>query len=391
MNRFTLAAIASILSAAAAQAGGLDRSGQRIDILFEEGNYAELTFGYVAPDASGSDGPLAGPFAGQGTGDVTENYFQGGIAIKTELGDALSFAFIVDQPYGANVDYPVFDPTGGDGSLLLGGTSATLDSTALTALFRYKFNERVSVHGGVRAQHLNAAVTLQGAAYSGAFGPGGSYATTFDGDTALGYQVGVAYEIPEIALRVAATYFSEIDHDLDTSQTVFFGTGNPAAPIVRQDLPGSNTEVTTPRAVNLSFQTGVAEGTLLFGSFRYADYGVVLVRPSALMGTSLTDIDTARDYTLGVGRKFTEQFSASIAANYSDSGPDDVVSPLAPTDGSYGVTLAGSYQITDAVRLSGGINYSRLGDAVAAPGGNPVTPFDDNDAIGVGLRLGYSF
>lgn len=382
MNRFTLATVASIAGATTAMAGGLDRSGQNINILFEEGAYAELSFGYVAPDLSGNDGPLAGPLAGRSTGDVGDNFIQAGFGYKQDINEQLSFAVIVDQPFGANIAYPAFVPPAGGGSALLGGTRAVLDSTAVTGLLRYKFNERFSVHGGIRAQTVNAAVDLRGGAFA-AFGPAG-YSTQLDGDTGYGFQVGGAYEIPEIALRLAVTYFSEIDHDLRTTENI---------------APGvvSNTTVTTPEAINVSFQTGIAADTLAFANFRYADYRAVQVSPAAFdaalpgPNNSLTDVDVARDFSIGVGRRFNEQFSASLALNYSGGGPDDEVSPLAPTNGSYGITLAGSYQVTDQVRLSGGLNYTRVGDAVAAPAGNPVTPFDDNDAIGIGFRIGYSF
>lgn len=375
MNRFTLAVIATISGSATAMAGGLDRSGQNINILFEEGAYAELSLGYVAPDLTGVDS--VGPSAGAPTGDVGGNFFQAGFGYKQDINEQLSFAVIVDQPYGANIQYTT---AAAGGSGLLGGTSAALDSTAITGLLRYKIDDRFSVHGGIRAQTVNATVTLQGGAFA-AFGPAG-FATNLEGDTAYGYQIGAAYEIPEIALRLAVTYFSEIDHDFRTTENI---------------APGAvtTTEVTTPEAVNISFQTGIAADTLLFASFRYADYGVVQVTPAAFGGAtggaSLTDIDTARDFSIGVGRAFTDKFSASVAVNYSDEGTDDLVSPLAPTNGTVGITLAGSYEVTDQVKLSGGLNYTRVGDAIAAPGGNPVTAFDNNDAIGIGFRIGYRF
>lgn len=383
MNRFTLAVIATIIGASGAAAQGLDRSGQNIDILFEEGNVAELRFGYVAPDASGNDLDL---FGGAGSGDVLDNFFQGSIGYKQDLSDQVSFALIVDQPYGANVNYQVNDASG-----VLNGTFAALDSTSLTGLLRYKFNENYSVHGGLRVQQFNAAVTLAGAG----FGALNGFSTTLDGDTGVGYQIGAAYERPDIALRLAVTYFSEIDHDVDTNEDIplalQFGLGLPAA------VNGTNTEVTTPEAVNISFQTGIAKDTLAFANFRYADYGVVIVSPQTFnaitTGASLTNIDRVRTLSVGVGRRFTEKFAGSIALNWSDSGPDDLVSPLAPTNGSRGVTIGASYQVTDAVELAGGINYTRLGDATAVVGADEtqLVEFEDNDAIGVGLRLSYKF
>ncbi|WP_179379451.1 OmpP1/FadL family transporter [Jannaschia marina] len=378
MNRFTLAAVATIVGTGSAMAGGLDRSGQNINLLFEEGNIAELTFGYVAPDLSGDDGPLAGPLAGRSSGDAAGNYFQGALGYKQDINDRLSFAVIVDQPYGANIAYPAFVPPAGGGSALLGGTTATLDSSSVTGLLRYKFNDRFSVHGGIRAQQINASVDLRG----GGYGPLNGYSADLDGDTAFGFQIGGAYEIPEIALRIAVTYFSEIDHDFDTQENI---------------VPGvtSNTEVTTPEAVNISFQTGIAKDTLLFASFRYADYSVVQVTPTQFGintgGASLTNIDDARDYTIGIGRRFNDKFAGSVTLNYSDGGADDQVSPLAPSNGSYGITIGGSYQVNPNIKLSGGVNYTRIGDAVPTVAGNELSDFEDNSAVGVGFKIGYTF
>ncbi len=43
-------------------------------------------------------------------------------------------------------------------------------------------------------------------------------------DDAYGWLAGVAYQIPEIALKAAVTYRSEIKHELDTSETLCFST-----------------------------------------------------------------------------------------------------------------------------------------------------------------------
>ena len=41
------------LSSTCAMAGGIDRSGQSVVVLFEKGNYAEFSLGMVQPDVSG--------------------------------------------------------------------------------------------------------------------------------------------------------------------------------------------------------------------------------------------------------------------------------------------------------------------------------------------------
>ena len=49
----------------------------------------------------------------------------------------------------------------------------------------------------------------------------------------------------------------------------------------------------------------------------------------------------------------------------------------------------------DNIKVTTGINYTKLGDADLGVGetGNKryVATMDDNDAIGVGVRIGYSF
>lgn len=390
----TAVTIASVVGAGAAGAQGLDRSGQNINVIFEEGDYAELSFSYAAPDVDGQDLAI---FGGRESGDVAGNFFNGALAYKQQVTDAFSFALIADQPYGANIDYAAAGAT--TGSIALGGTEAVLDSSSLTALGRYEFGNGFSVHGGPRVQQFNARIRLEGAAYGALSG----YEADLDADTGFGWQAGVAYERPDIALRVALTYFSEIDHDVDTVESipaaVLAGLG--AAGVTLPPLFTSETEVTTPEAINLDFQTGIAPDTLLFGGIRYAKFSEVIVSPTAFdlavdplaPNTTIVGIDDVTTYRLGVGRRFNDQFSGLISIAYTDRGDDDLVSPLAPTDGSIGLTIGGAYNVNDQVTISGGLNYTRVGDARPETGTPDVARanFEDNDVLGVGIRVGYRF
>lgn len=366
MKKTLTATAALLLSTGAAHAVGLDRSGQDITVIFEEGDYAELSFGSVMPDATGSD---VVAFGGLDTGNVAEDYTRFSLAYKAQINDQLSAAVIFDQPYGANVTYPT--NSGADGSIALGGTSAELNSTAVTGLLRYKLNENFSVHGGFRVQTLDANITLSGLAY----GPANGYNVDLGKNSAVGYLAGVAYERPDIALRVALTYFTEVEHE--------FPTIDPAG--------SSTTDVTTPQAVNLNFQTGVAADTLVFGSIRWAEYSEVIVAPLGLGGSSLTDIEDGFTYTLGIGRQFTEQLSGSFTIGYDTEGEDDLVSPLSPTNGNYTFTIGGKYDINDNLAVSAGISYAVLGDARPQTADTARAEFEENSALGVGIQIGYSF
>ncbi|WP_282095482.1 OmpP1/FadL family transporter [Epibacterium ulvae] len=366
-NYLATSAACALISASGAWATGLDRTGQPIGILFEEGTYVEFSAATTSVDLSGNDRTSLNPF-GSASGDVGDRFNLFGAGFKTDINEQLSFALIFDQPWGVDVNYPV------GGSALLGGTRATADSNALTALLRYKFNERFSIHGGLRYQEIDGEINLQGAAYASI--PGGTYNVQIQQDGAFGWVAGVAYEIPEIALRAALTYNSEITHDFALIESLSPTTTTSA-------------ETKTPQSVNFDFQTGVAANTLLFGGIRWSEGSVTELTPTTL-GSNLIDLDDSVTYTIGVGRKFNETWSGSLAFIYSDVSGDDLVSPLAPTHGREAIRLGVQYT-KDKMKVSAGVRYTMLGDAVASPGGNPVANFSGNDAISFGVKVGYNF
>lgn len=365
-----LTALCGVLAAMAggAQAGGLDRSGQPLSILFEQGNYVELSYGQINPSVSGNDLAIYG---GRPTGQVADDHGLPGLAFKYQINDRLSAALIYDHAYGADIEY---DPAQ---SLMLGGTMAKEDSEGLTALLRYKFDDRWSVHGGLRVSKASAQVRLSGAAY----GPLSGYSVDLDDDTGTGYVIGGAFEIPDIALRVALTYFSKVEHKFDTVENIA-----PVSPA---------TVVDTPQAVNLDFQTGVAKDTLVFGSVRWAEWSDFIVSPAAFNaatgGDSLTSLRDTTTYTLGVGRKFNDNWSGSIFVTHEPS-TGRLVSPLAPTDGYTGIGIGAVYT-RDNMKISMGARYLELGNADPETG-TPDTAraeMRNNHAVAVGVKVGFTF
>lgn len=356
------------LTTTLAQAGGIDRSGQGIGALFEKGTYAELSFGHVNPSVSGND--VVG-FGGGATGNVAASYNQVGLAFKMDFNDHFSGAVIMDQPFGADVLYA---PT----SVALGGTSAVANTNAVTALLRYKLDNGFSAHGGLRSQTADAHIDLRGLAYGGFNG----YSVDLATDTAVGYVVGIAYEKPEIALRVALTYNSKVKHTFDTTETLGVAV-----------IGVTPTRVDTPQSINLDFQTGVAQDTLVFGQFRWVNWTSFRLDPATFtpLAGGLIDLEDTRTLTLGVGRKFNDNWSGAFSMTYEDGG-SPLVSPLAPTNGRIGATLAAIYS-QDNFKVTTGINYTKLGDAQAETG-TPDTAradFSGNSALGIGIKIGYSF
>ncbi|PVA11637.1 hypothetical protein DC366_01335 [Pelagivirga sediminicola] len=378
MKRYMFAAASTLaLVGGTAHAGNLDRTKTPIDIIFEEGNHAELSFGSVSPTISGRD------YLGNTVANVADDFTLIGSGIKFQLTDRASFAIIQDQPYGVDVLY------GGDpASTLLGGTMAQADTTGLTMLMRYDVGNGIGLYGGPRVVRADGEVTLSGLAY----GPLNGYNVRFRSDQAVGYVLGAVYEIPEIAFRAALTYHSEIDLEMPSVET--FPAGIPGVP-PGVPLIGGTTNSTLPQSVKLQVQSGIAENTLAFGSIRWSEHSVFTLVPP-IAGRNLTELDDAWSYEVGLGRRLTDKLSASIAYMYEDEENNDLVSPLAPTKGRQSLALRAKYQVTDAVSIAGGIRYIWIGDAqpeTPGPGSPDVAraAFTGNDAIGVGMQIGISF
>lgn len=385
MKHVITGSAALMISAAPLMAGGIERAPQSLAALFEAGNYAELSFGGADPTVKGRDTAIPGAYpGGVATGDVAQGYGFVGLAYKHQFNENLSGAIIIEQPFGADIYYP----TAPDGSPLLGGTSATVDSTTFTALARYSFDNNFSVHGGIRGSKANGEVTLDGAAY----GPIAGYNVKLDDSWGVGYVIGAAYEIPDIAARVSLTYNSSIEHDFDTTENI------PGIPVGMD----STTTVKTPKSVTLEGQTGIAADTLVFGSIRWVKWSEFKVEPRIFTRAptaedplgfgvegGLVSLEDSTTYTIGVGRKFTENWSGSASLIYEPSG-ERLVSPLAPHTGRKGVTLAAIYTM-DNLKITTGINYSKLGNARPQTGGTERARMTGSDVWGIGVRVGYSF
>ena len=315
MKNTLTAGAALLLSTSIATAGGIDRSGSAYSILFEEGNYAQLSFSSVTPEVSGD---YAAPLGGGSTENMAKSYITLGGALKYGVTEEIDLALFINQPYGANAEYT-------DGPYT--GLEADWASTQVAALAKYQATAAVSVYGGIRAIQSEATISIP-ATLTGAV----PYEAETESNTQIGYVLGAAYEMPEIALRVALTYESGVTHDFDISED-FVG-----APF---QADGS-TDIEMPQSVALDFQTGGAANI-------YDDVSV-------------------------------------FARVTYEEGSGDEASRLAPTDGSTSIGLGGSYNLDD-IEISGGIEYALLGDATDGSD----TEFKDNTALGLGINVGFSF
>ena len=385
-------------------AAGLDRSGQSIAAFLQPGNYFEAGISILDPEVSGKDKD------NKNTGDMAGDYYFPHAALKIQATDHFSVGLIYDQPYGADAEYS------GDSGFVenralpfKGGTSVVVDTQNLNLLVGYQPNDNWNLYAGAVYQTVDGTVLLRGTTYSVLNG----YDFRTGEDESVGWLAGVAYQIPEIALKASVTYRAEIKHKMNAYE--HFGlaglTGNAKLDGVMTALNASSgeTELTTPQSVNVDLQTGIMANTVAFANVRWVDWSNFKVQPynfgklSQVLGQAglvankpngfnLIDYkDDQISATVGLGRKFSDRWGANVSVGW-DSGAGNPVTTLGPTEGFWSVGTGVRFSPTENYFIGAGVKYYWLGDADAVTGAHSAAgTFTDNNAIAYGLNLGYKF
>ena len=296
----------TIVAAGAAQAGGFSRGSADTDILYEDGNFnmrAGVTYVNPTREYTRNGNPAL-----VGT-SYTDSYAVPSAAVKFNITDNLRCAGTLVENNGGSAKYAAPTVTG----KLVEDFDTT--ETGLTCAVKFDLGKgNLWFLGGGYLEKFDYERVVAT--------PFGAANLLLDGREA-GYRVGVAYAIPEIALRAQLMYRSGTSYGADGTLTVPTRLLNPAA------LPGSRTTLAAqgfgnlPDSVELKVQSGVAPGWLAFGSVKWMDWSVqkeLLVTTATPIGSR--DIYNWRDgwtVTGGVGHAFTDQISG-VASLTWDSG-----------------------------------------------------------------------
>lgn len=363
-------------------AGGLDRSGQSIQAFLQPGNYAEAGISVLDPDVSGTSKTTG--FEGEKINDMADDYYFVNTAVKVQATDKISFGLIYDQPYGADATYSIngrqstFSQAGE-------GTSVEVKTQNLTALIGYQPSENWNFYAGPVWQTVEADISLRGNAYAKSLTETlGGYNIKVDQKEAYGWAAGFAYSKPEIALKAAVTYRSEVEHNATSHETHNL---DPRINVV------STVQAVTPQSVNLDLQTGIASNTLAFANLRWVHWDQFVVKPTFLASQKQNLIDYSDDQfsaTIGLGHKFSDKWSASTTVGW-DSGAGNPVTTLGPTEGYWSLGLGAQYSPAVNYFIQAGVKHLWLGDADAQTGGKVKASFEDNNAWAYGMKIGYRF
>lgn len=297
-----------------------------------------------------------------------------------------------------------------NGLLGTGNTKVKVDTQNLSFVFGFQPTQNWNIYAGGVYQTIKGNVSLRGQAYSIYNG----YDADIKETGGAGWLAGVAYQIPEIALKASLTYRSEIDHDVNIREKI---PTLPALSLLGQDAAAAaianssaDTTITTPQSVNFDFQTGIMANTVAFANVRWVNWkdfsiqpykfgqlsqavGPLVGRPN---GFNLVEYsDDQWTVNAGVGRKLNDKWAGNVSVGW-DSGAGNPVTTLGPTEGYWNVGVGVQYSPTPQTFIAGGVKYFWLGDAKAQTGAQAgsdqyVAEFSDNNAIAYGLKLGYKF
>jgi len=379
-----------------------------IGVLYDEpfGASAEYTqSNFVAgnnPDAtiSGLTGGLVGPGSSVGLTNFAQAQAAVALIPQLQAGQAAGVLTPAQESQLASLTAlaPAVAITAAEAATAGETTKVEVRSNSITGILGMKFgaNKNFQVYGGPVAQRIKAETRLRGTAY----GPASGYTSYTSPDTDYGYIAGIAYSKPEIALKAALTYRSEIEHNSPSFEVY------PVAPLLSSPESGplettrkSSIETVTPQSVNFDFQTGLNATTLATAKVRWVPWSDFKITPSLYTdatkgrfdgGLNLVDYDDDQwQVEVGVAKRVAPALAVSSTVGW-DSGAGDPTTSLGPIDGYYSVGLGAKYNVTENWAVSAGGKYLWFGDAQGGlPTGKIAADFEDNDGFIAGVKLSY--
>lgn len=350
-----IAALGVAALASTANAGGFSRGEADTDILYEKDAFIMRAGGvYVNPNRSFET--IQG--AAGTDGEFFDSYWIPSIAIKFQASDRFACAFTYTQPFGADATY---------------GTQARIAAATLgkTPYFSKAFDTNeygatcdVNFEAGKGNLHVIAGGFMQNFDYTAV----SSFGTLeLKDDSAYGYRLGLGYDIPEYAIRAQLLYRSKVDHTTNSGSFTVSALGASRFGVPTGLVLPASGYGTLPQSLELSLQTGVAPGWLVYGSVKWTDWSVLQA-----LNYNITRLGPQRDiynwkdgWTVqaGVGHAFNDTVSGTVNLTY-DSGVGtgaDIVTDTW-TMAAAAIVKAGPGEL----RLGGGISYLTSGSQSTA-------------------------
>ena len=386
-------AVPVLFAASQAMAGGWEASKLDTNFMYQEGGYAELSYGSIDySDLKGNALYTATDLKDQKT---AKNQTRISGSFKMSYGNLdvglSSFRSGTIQMQGGAAAY-------GSGGTVVPDADANLNTTSFVG--KYTFEENFSLLFIANQNSLTKTkITTTMGSYD------------IKAKEVTGYGYGVSYSQPEIALRVellvqpkseikaSSSYdASSIASATAAATAAALGTSAPAdagyyARTVVDDTNFTST-LSRPETLTLNFQSGVAENTMLFGSIHKAAWSKSQIKAATdnYYSSITSNFSDTTETTIGIARKVSD--TTALIASYSSEGGGGKTSTslFTMSNGRQGISLAARYTV-DNLTITGGYSYINVGDVTvssAASGATQAT-YKNNTVSALGLKLGVSF
>jgi long-chain fatty acid transport protein len=444
---------AAVFLASQATAGGFDNSDRSLDILFGEDNVITTSFGQTSVPMGGTIEQGAGSNVTIQSGDVVGNFVRPEVAFRYSLTEDVTCATKYEKPFSAEVDY------GSDGvtyDTQIQGTNAAIPTTVTApAMTEYKSESltvacgydlaldtgKLTFVAGPKLQEVKGGFTED--LSSADLGAADDLSVSLDGGMEVGYVVGAAFSIPEIALRASIMYHSEIDYTATGQLSAVLPSALPGAAGGAAFTTDATANTFTPQMVEIKLQSGIAENTLASLKLRWSEYSklaeldiqgdsstrVAGQELSTWSGLVTADLNSAHanadtgltfndalnglysptvsmfsndtlDYTLGLGRRINDKLS--LGASFGGSikiGSKDADTPIGadstslrlPGDTAHTVSFGGEYAVMKNLKVSGGLGYTFINAYVVQEKDNSFkAEFDKTEATSFQMAVSYA-
>ena len=370
MNKIIRVYVFSILImlfAQSANSGGWEASTADTSFLYNQGNYAEIGSAQITYDITANI---------QGQTDqkkMAKNQTRTAIAAKFQYG-GFDFGIASYMSGAIQLDGQAAHATGCPGNpancSAVPSADVTLNSLAL--LSRYKFNNNISLIGGINRYAIAGTGTVTSLT--------GHYEVTGDQIVPI---VGLAYEISDIAMRL------ELVIEPNTNISNFTAKTSANSSTATAAVTGESMKI--PQTTTLNFQSGVASNTLIYGTIRQGSWTDAQISiPAGNAAAAITSaFSNKTSYSVGVAQKFSEQFSTTFSYKTEAGSGSTSTDFFTLSDGSQTYSVGARYAMGNMM-LSAGYSYTVLGDVTVSAGGASAT-YANNTVSAFGAKIGITF
>ncbi len=366
-----------------AMASGFSLDEANTDILFNESRFSfESSLAYVSPDR-GYSTLMGQPVAKHA---FTNSFLMPNFALAGRLNDTLACAATYTHPFGASTAFNS-DAQKADAATAAAQGNPVPNPTIKLGFSSEEYGGTCDVRQPLGPGRIHAL--------------GGLFLETFDyketdllgsvhlkDDGKLGYRFGLAYDIPEYAMRFQIMYRSQIKHN---GNGPFTASAAGAAIGLPSPLYAQGAGI-MPQSIKVSAQSGVAPGWLVYSSVNWTNWKVLPSFDYNIAGlATLSKTFNFKDgYTVqvGVGHEFDEKISGTVNLTW-----DRGVSTGADinTD-TWTLGLGGEYKTgIGSIGLGVGFSYLTPGTQLAAQGADYDGHAKGNWAVAVGTSYKIAF